>query len=138
MVPPGYRILADGTLSSMLKCDAGTYREGWVGFSDLRASSCTPCGTGISSEPRDLDQNPLAGSGSLVMASPASCCEYDQGFRVEVRVLGVLLNPIDCSDCSISEPGYVRMEAKYAAVAFEVLLGLEHLQVPGRAAGQTS
>lgn len=44
-------------------------------FSDPKALSCTPCGQGIQSEPRDLDENPLAVNGSLVRATSASCCE---------------------------------------------------------------
>jgi hypothetical protein len=44
-------------------------------YSDPKASTCTPCGDGISSEPRDLDENPKAQTGSLVRATSSSCCE---------------------------------------------------------------
>jgi hypothetical protein len=43
--------------------------------SDSLGASCTTCGTGISSEARDLDTHPLASSGSLVRATSSSCCE---------------------------------------------------------------
>jgi hypothetical protein len=43
--------------------------------SDPRATTCTACGTGIQSEPRDLDENPLAANGSYVCATSSSCCE---------------------------------------------------------------
>jgi hypothetical protein len=61
----------------MTTCPSGTYREGWLLQSDPKADSCTPCGEGISSEPRDLDQNPLVAEGSLVRATSASCCKSD-------------------------------------------------------------
>lgn len=73
VVPPGY-FLPTGS-SSMVKCDTGAFRDGWLMFSDPRAVSCTPCGTGIASEARELDANPLATPGSYVRATSASCCE---------------------------------------------------------------
>lgn len=72
VVPPGY-VVSSG---SMVLCSSGTFREGWLMFSDPRATTCTACGDNILSEPRDLDENPLAANGSLVPASSASCCEY--------------------------------------------------------------
>jgi hypothetical protein len=71
-VPPGY-YLAPG--SNMTQCGNTTFREGWVMFSDPKAAACAPCGDGISSEARDLDENPLAANGTLVRATPFSCCE---------------------------------------------------------------
>ena len=59
----------------MTQCTVGNFREGWVMYSDPKASTCTPCGDGISSEPRDLDENPKAQNGSLVRATSSSCCE---------------------------------------------------------------
>ena len=59
----------------MQQCGAGNFREGWVMHSDPKATSCTACGEGIGSEPRDLDENPKAQNGSLVRATSASCCE---------------------------------------------------------------
>lgn len=72
VVPPGYFLPAG---ASMQQCSASTFREGWLMFSDLKATACTPCGQGISSEPRDLDENPKAQNGSLVRATSASCCK---------------------------------------------------------------
>jgi hypothetical protein len=44
-------------------------------WSDMRALSCAFCGDNIRSEPRDLDEDPRAANGSLVRATPTSCCE---------------------------------------------------------------
>lgn len=44
-------------------------------YSDPKATSCSPCGDNIRSEPRDLDENPLAPNGTLVRATSSSCCE---------------------------------------------------------------
>jgi hypothetical protein len=75
VVPPGYYLSA----SSMLKCGntatGGTFREGWVMYSDPKAQNCTACGDNILSEPRDLDENPLAPNGTLVRSTSTSCCE---------------------------------------------------------------
>jgi hypothetical protein len=71
VVPPGY-IVSSG---SMVLCSSGTFREGWLMFSDPRATTCTACGDNILSEPRDLDENPLAANGSLVRATSTSCCK---------------------------------------------------------------
>jgi hypothetical protein len=46
-----------------------------VMYSDPRATACTSCGDGIFSEARDIDENPLAPNGTLVMATSSSCCE---------------------------------------------------------------
>lgn len=59
----------------MEQCVATTFREGWVMYNDPKAETCTPCGDGIGSEPRDLDENPKATNGSLVRATSTSCCE---------------------------------------------------------------
>jgi hypothetical protein len=72
VVPPGY-FLSAGDLA---KCAPGGFREGWVLFSDPKATQCSVCGGSISSEAREVDVNPLAGNGSLVSATSASCCEY--------------------------------------------------------------
>lgn len=72
MVAPGYMLPAG---ANMTTCAAGSYREGWVMFSDPKAAACTLCGDGISSEARDLDENPLAANGTLVRATAFSCCE---------------------------------------------------------------
>jgi hypothetical protein len=72
VVPPGYLT----TPASMAPCPPGTFRQGWLLHSDPGASSCSACGAGIASEPRDLDENPLAANGSLVRATAASCCEF--------------------------------------------------------------
>ena len=72
VVPPGY-FLPQG--ASMQKCGAAKFREGWVLHSDPKAETCTPCGDGIDSEPRDLDENPKAANGTLVRATSASCCK---------------------------------------------------------------
>lgn len=74
VVPPGYRLPADG--SAMASCANGTFREGWAMFSSPAAQNCTPCGDGISSEPRDVDVHPLAANGTFVRATSASCCEW--------------------------------------------------------------
>jgi hypothetical protein len=71
VVPPGYLIQA----GALAQCGEGTYRERWVMASDPAALACTQCGTGISSEPRDLDENPLAANSSLVRATSTSCCK---------------------------------------------------------------
>lgn len=60
----------------MPKCEDGKFREGWVMYSDPKASTCTLCGDNIRSEARDLDENPLAPNGTLVRATSTSCCEY--------------------------------------------------------------
>jgi hypothetical protein len=63
----------------MTKCansTSGSFREGWVMYNDAKGASCTPCGEGIYSEARELDENPMANNGSMVMATSASCCEY--------------------------------------------------------------
>jgi hypothetical protein len=73
MVPPGYYLPATG--GSMTPCGAGTFREGWVMFSDPKAVACRPCGDGINSEARDLDENPLVANGTLARATSFSCCE---------------------------------------------------------------
>ncbi len=44
-------------------------------YNDPKGQACTLCGDGISSEPRDLDENPKAANGTLVRATSASCCE---------------------------------------------------------------
>jgi len=72
-VPPGSFIQGG---SSLTPCGPGSFRERWLLASDPRATSCTPCGTGISSEPRDLDEHPLAANGSLVRATSTSCCKW--------------------------------------------------------------
>ena len=72
VVPPGY-FLAEA--STMTPCFAGYFREGWLMFSDPKATTCTPCGDGIDSEPRDLDDNPRVANGTLTRATSASCCE---------------------------------------------------------------
>jgi hypothetical protein len=75
-VPPGYFIQsANAAPTAMAQCGPGLYRERWVMFADPRALNCTACGQGIQSEPRDLDENPLAVNGSLVRATSTSCCE---------------------------------------------------------------
>lgn len=73
VVPPGY-FLPQG--ANMQQCGATTFRESWVMHSDPKAATCTPCGDGIDSEPRDLDENPKAENGTLVRATSASCCEF--------------------------------------------------------------
>lgn len=77
VVPPGYFTAP----VSMALCPPGTYRQAWLLHSDPGASSCTACGVGIGSEPRDLDENPLATNGSLVRATVASCCESAKSCR---------------------------------------------------------
>jgi hypothetical protein len=44
-------------------------------WSDPAAANCTSCGTGIFSEPRDIDEHPTAAIGALVRSQPTSCCE---------------------------------------------------------------
>jgi len=61
----------------MTQCPTGSFREGWLMHSDPKATACTPCGDNISSEPRDLDENPRVVNGSLVSATPTSCCEWN-------------------------------------------------------------
>jgi hypothetical protein len=73
VVPPGYFIPVQN--EDMQQCGAGNFREGWVMYNDPKAQTCTTCGDGIGSEPRDLDENPRAINGSLVRATSASCCE---------------------------------------------------------------
>lgn len=70
-MPPGY-VIANGALA---QCGSSLYRPLWVLFSDPRAQACLPCGANIQSEPRDLDEHPLATNSSLVRASTASCCK---------------------------------------------------------------
>jgi hypothetical protein len=60
----------------MTLCGSGSFRDGWVMYSDPKASSCTPCGDGIRSEARELDENPLAANSSLIRATSASCCKW--------------------------------------------------------------
>jgi hypothetical protein len=71
VVPPGYFV----TGAALLPCANGTYRTSWLLTTDPQAALCTACGTGIASEPRDLDENPLVANGSLARATSASCCE---------------------------------------------------------------
>lgn len=85
VVPPGYFSNSTG----LQPCRDGTFREGWVLWSDARALSCAFCGDNIRSEPRDLDEHPLAGNGSLVRATPTSCCEYTlpQPYQLALRMV---------------------------------------------------
>jgi hypothetical protein len=84
VVPPGYYII---TSSGMTLCpqgtaatpptsagSPGTFREGWVMYSDPKATTCTSCGEGILSEPRDKNDNPMS-TVALVQATSASCCK---------------------------------------------------------------
>jgi hypothetical protein len=75
VVPPGYFLPAGANMTKCANGTSGNFREGWVMYSDPRATACTSCGDGIYSEARDLDENPLAVNGSMVMATSASCCE---------------------------------------------------------------
>jgi hypothetical protein len=60
----------------MTLCPSQFYREGWLLYNNPTATSCTPCGEGIRSEPRDLDENPLAAADSRVRATSTSCCKH--------------------------------------------------------------
>ena len=73
VVPPGYFISA--TTATLAPCGPGYYRERWAMISGARAQTCTPCGQGIQSEARDMDEHPLAANGSYARATSASCCE---------------------------------------------------------------
>ena len=74
-VPPGYFVSSASGSPTLAPCGESSYRERWVMFSDTRAQTCTPCGQGIQSEPRDMDEHPLAVNGSYTRATSASCCE---------------------------------------------------------------
>ena len=99
VVPPGYFV---PTQSTMTSCTAGYFREGWLMYNDPKASSCTPCGENIDSEPRDLDENPLVANGTLTRATPTSCCEstcYCDDLicaAVTVRCAGMLETSMFC------------------------------------------
>jgi len=85
MVPPGYYLTPN-----MVTCGSGTFREGWLMASDPKATTCTPCGDGIQSEPRDLDENPLVANGTLVRATSTSCfIEAGQGMIAQGKNLFV-------------------------------------------------
>ena len=73
----------------MAPCPDYYFREGWLMFSDPKATSCTPCGDNIRSEPRDLDVNPLAANGSLVRATSTSCCEWECHWDLQSATGGV-------------------------------------------------
>jgi len=60
--PPGY--FTQGT-SALQSCPDGTYASGWA-----RRASCTSCGTGISSEPRTVDDTDAS---LFVSAQPSDC-----------------------------------------------------------------
>jgi hypothetical protein len=72
VVPPGYFLPTNG---DMLKCENGTFRSEWIMAGDPRSSSCTTCGTGIFSEPKEQDDNPMAPASSRVASTSASCCK---------------------------------------------------------------
>jgi hypothetical protein len=82
----------------MVACDSGTFREGWVMFSDPRASTCTECGANILSTPRDLDENPKVANGSLTRATSASCCKW-RCFWLTSAVLGLHAAGYYCCCC---------------------------------------
>lgn len=90
VVPPGY-LIQNGTLG---QCGPGFYRERWVMYSDPKGQACTPCGAGIQSEPRDLDEHPLAVNGSLVRAASTSCCECLFWAGVGTAVQAMLKQPL--------------------------------------------